>query len=307
MIFAALQRNRTPRLRKADFGGYATGGHWNWEAQATYHRASMGKAMTTNQPTIVDTDSKPLEVRNINFSDLMDALAKGYDDFTAMPSHAVFLCIIYPIIGLMVLRFVTGQSLLPMLFPIVAGYALVGPFAAIGLYELSRRRELGIDASPAHIFEVLGSPAIGAVAALGALLTLIFIFWLVAAQEIYRFAFGGVIPATVDEFVRQIATTHAGWVLILLGNGVGFLFAVVAFSIGVVSFPLVIDRHVDAARAIVTSLRAVAANPITMAVWGLIIAVALALGSIPLFLGLIVVMPVLGHASWHLYRHVVAH
>jgi uncharacterized membrane protein len=116
-----------------------------------------------------------------------------------------------------------------------------------------------------------------------------------------------VIPATVDEFVRQIATTHAGWVLILLGNGVGFLFAVVAFSIGVVSFPLVIDRHVDAARAIVTSLRAVAANPITMAVWGVIIAVALALGSIPLFLGLIVVMPVLGHASWHLYRHVVAH
>ena len=263
--------------------------------------------MTANEPAIVDADSKSLEVCDINFSDLMDALAKGYDDFTAMPSHAVFLCIIYPIIGLMVLRFVTGQSLLPMLFPVVAGYALVGPFAAIGLYELSRRRELGIDASPAHIFEVLWSPAIGAVATLGALLTLIFIFWLVAALEIYRFAFNGVMPATVDDFIRQIATTHAGWVLILLGNGVGFLFAVVAFSVGVVSFPLVIDRHVDAARAIVTSLRAVAANPVTMAVWGLIIAVALALGSVPLFLGLIVVMPVLGHASWHLYRHVVVH
>ena len=263
--------------------------------------------MTANEPAIVDADSRTLEVRDINFADLMDALAKGYDDFSAMPSHAVFLCIIYPIIGLMVLRFVTGQSLLPMLFPVVAGYALVGPFAAIGLYELSRRRELGIDASPAHIFEVLWSPAIGAVAALGALLTLIFIFWLVAAQEIYRFAFNGVMPATVDDFIGQIATTHAGWVLILLGNGVGFLFAVVAFSVGVVSFPLVIDRHVDAARAIVTSLRAVAANPVTMAVWGLIIAVALALGSLPLFLGLIVVMPVLGHASWHLYRHVVVH
>src|SRR5437868_14922244 len=149
--------------------------------------------MTAKGPAIVDADSKSLEVRDINFSDLMDALAKGYDDFTAMPSHAVFLCVIYPIIGLMVLRFVSGQSLLPMLFPVVAGYALVGPFAAIGLYELSRRRELGIDASPAHIFEVFWSPAIGAVAALGALLTLIFIFWWGARRWFSRFAFNAVL------------------------------------------------------------------------------------------------------------------
>jgi uncharacterized membrane protein len=263
--------------------------------------------MTADDPAIVSGDSASLEIRKIGFSDLRDALAKGYDDFTAMPSHAVFLCIIYPIIGVILLRFITGQSLLPMLFPVVAGYALVGPFAAIGLYELSRRRELGIDASPAHIFEVLWAPSIGAVAALGVLLTLIFVFWLVAAQEIYRYAFNGVIPTSFDEFARLIFTTHAGWILVFLGNGVGFLFALTAFSVGVVSFPLVLDRHVDAARAIVTSLRAVAANPVTMAAWGLIVAVALALGSLPLFVGLIVVMPVLGHATWHLYRHVVVH
>ena len=262
--------------------------------------------MAVDQP-VVTADSNSLMIRKIGVSDLWDALAKGYDDFTAMPSHAVFLCIIYPIIGLIVLRFVTSESVLPMLFPLVAGYALIGPFAAVGLYELSRRRELGIDASPAHIFEVLWAPSIGTVAELGALLTLIFIFWLVAAQEIYHFAFGAVMPTSIAEFAHLILTTRAGWILVLLGNGVGFLFALTAFSVGVVSFPLVLDRHVDAARAIVTSVRAVAANPVTMAAWGLIIAVSLVLASLPLFVGLIVVMPVLGHASWHLYRNVVAH
>ena len=108
--------------------------------QATYHGASMGNAMTANEPAIVDADSRSLEVRNINFSDLMDALAKGYDDFTAMPSHAVFLCVIYPIIGLMVLRFVSGQSLLPMLVPrswrIVPGAAFFGSVAPIASRHL---------------------------------------------------------------------------------------------------------------------------------------------------------------------------
>ncbi len=263
--------------------------------------------MMANDQMIADSDSASLTIGKIGVSDLKDALIKGYADFTAMPSHAVFLCVIYPIVGLMALRIVSGDSLLPLLFPLTAGYALMGPFAAVGLYELSRRRELGLDPSPSHIFEVLRSPGIGSIAALGVLLTVIFIFWLVAAQEIYRATFGAEIPASAVEFLRQIFTTRAGWTLIVVGYGVGFLFAVTAFSVGVVSFPLVLDRHVGAATAIVTSLRAVAANPVTMALWALFIAVALAAASLPLFIGLIVVMPVLGHASWHLYRKVVAH
>lgn len=239
-------------------------------------------------------------------SDLKDALAKGYADFIAMPSHAVFLCVVYPIIGLILGRIVTEQSLLPMLFPVMAGFALVGPFAALALYELSRRRELGLDASPSHFFEVLQSPAIGAVVALGVLLALIFISWLATAHAIYRLTFNDVMPTTVEEFARQILSTQAGWTLILVGNSVGLLFAVAVFSISVVSFPLILDRHVGAATAVVTSLRAVAANPGTMIVWGMIIAAALVFGSLPLFIGLIVVMPILGHASWHLYRKVVA-
>jgi uncharacterized membrane protein len=257
--------------------------------------------------TVASADSTPLTIRKIGISDLRDVLAKGYDDFTAMPSHAVFLCVVYPIIGLIVGRFVTGQSLLPMLFPVVAGYALVGPFAALGLYELSRRRELGIDASPAHVFDILHSPALIPVLGLGAMLMIIFLLWLAAARVIYYATFHDVMPSSVDEFMHEVLATRAGWRLAIAGNGVGFLFAVAAFSLGVVSFPLVLDTHVSAFKAVSTSLRAVAANPWTMALWGFFIAAALALGSLPLFLGLIVVMPVLGHASWHLYRKLVTH
>ena len=263
--------------------------------------------MAVDQP-VVRADADSLTIRKIGLADLRDALVQGYADFTAMPSHAVFLCVIYPIIGFVMIRYIiTGDSLLPMVFPLVAGYALVGPFAAVGLYELSRRRELGIDASPSHIWEVFRLPTFGPVLELGAMLAFFFVCWLAAAHAIYYLTFHDEIPSSGGDFLREIFTTQAGWALIIVGNGVGFLFAAAVFSLGVVSFPLVLDRHVGAAEAMVTSLRAVAANPLTMAVWGLIIAVALVLGSIPFFIGLIVVMPTLGHASWHLYRKVVAH
>jgi len=251
--------------------------------------------------------SSALTIRRIGVADLKDALTKGYRDFEAMPSHAVFLCVVYPVIGLLLGRAVQGLELLPMLFPIMAGFALIGPFAAIGLYELSRRRELGLAASAKHVLDALRSPSTAvAVATLGAMLLLIFTIWLLTAQAIFQATFNGVMPASIEEFVRQVFTTRAGWILIIVGNGCGFLFAATAFSLSVVSFPLVLDRHVSAARAVATSLRVVAANPGTMAVWGLIIASALVIGSLPFLIGLIVVMPVLGHASWHLYRKVVA-
>jgi uncharacterized membrane protein len=248
----------------------------------------------------------PLKVQKIGLADLRYVLAKGFDDFSAMPSHAVFLCLIYPIVGLILGRLAIGYDVLPLLFPLAAGFALLGPFAAIGLYELSRRREQGLDAYWTHAFDVFRSPSFGAIAVLGLLLMVIFLIWLAVAQAIYVANFGDAPAATIPDFIRQVLTTPAGWTLIVVGNGVGFLFAVLVFTISVVSFPLLLDRDVGVARAILTSIRAVLANPITMALWGLIVAVLLAIGSLPFFIGLTVVMPVLGHATWHLYRKVVA-
>jgi uncharacterized membrane protein len=244
-------------------------------------------------------------VRRITPSDLFHALASGVDDFMAMPSHAIFLCVIYPVLGLLMIGIALGGTMLPLAFPIAAGFALIGPLAAIGLYELSRRREAGLDSSSSRAFDVLHSPSLGAIVALGLLLMAIFLLWLVMAEAIYIANFGYAPPASIGQFVKDVFTTPAGWKLIVVGTGIGFLFAVAALSIGAISFPLLLDRDVGAAVALATSIRVVAENPVTMALWGFIVAALLVIGSIPFFLGLTVVMPVLGHATWHLYRRAV--
>jgi uncharacterized membrane protein len=244
-------------------------------------------------------------VRKIGFADLGDALRRGLADFAAIPTHAIFLCLIYPVAGLFLARLAFGYDLLPLLYPLAAGFALVGPFAAIGLYELSRRREQGLEPSWTDAFDVVRSPSFGAIAALGILLLLIFFTWLAVAQAIYVAAFGHAAAASIPEFISRVLRTPEGWMLIVVGNAVGFLFALMVLTISVVSFPLLLDRDAGAADAVLTSMRVVSRNPVVMAVWGLIVAVSLAIGSLPFFLGLAVVIPVLGHSTWHLYRKAV--
>ena len=244
-------------------------------------------------------------VRAIGLGDLKYALTKGLEDFRAMPTHVIFLSLIYPIAGIAIWRATFGYDVVPLLYPLAAGFALIGPFAAIGLYELSRRRELGLDTSWKHAFDIIHSPSIWALAGLGLLLLAIFGVWLAVANGIYVANFGYRQPTTLAEFASMILETPQGHNLIVVGNVVGFFFAVLAFALSVVSFPLLLDRNVGVPVAIATSVRAILKNPVTMASWGLIVALGLAIGSLPLFFGLAVVMPVLGHATWHLYRRVV--
>jgi uncharacterized membrane protein len=244
-------------------------------------------------------------VRKIGLSDLGAALRLGWEDFKAIPSHAILLCVIYPVLGVVLFRLVLGYSVLPLLFPLAAGFALIGPFAALGLYELSRRREAGEKVDAWDAIQVLSAPSFGAMLGLGTLLLALFVTWIAAADAIYIAIFGYAPAASIPDFASRVLTTPEGWSLIVIGCGVGFLFAVVALCVGVVSFPLMLDRHASAIDAIRTSLRAVMKNPVTMAVWGLIVAALLVIGSLPVFLGLAVVLPVLGHATWHLYRRVV--
>jgi len=247
----------------------------------------------------------PFVIRKISLSDLSDALRLGWEDFKAVPSHAIILCVIYPVLGLVLFRMVLGYSVLPLLFPLAAGFTLIGPFAALGLYELSRRRERGEEAAAWDAIHVLRAPSFGAMLELGTLLLILFGTWIAAADAIYIATFGHTPAASIPDFATRVLTTPEGWSLIIVGCGVGFLFAVVALCVSVVAFPLLLDRHTTAIDAIRTSLRAVMKNPITMAVWGLIVAVLLVIGSLPFFVGLAVVLPVLGHATWHLYRKVV--
>jgi uncharacterized membrane protein len=247
----------------------------------------------------------PYVIRKVGLSDLSDALRRGWEDFKAMPSHAIVLCVIYPVLGLVLFRMVLGYSVLPLLFPLAAGFTLIGPFAALGLYELSRRRERGEEAAAWDAMHVLRAPSFGAMLELGALLLILFVTWIAAADAIYIATFGHAPAASIPDFAARVLTTPEGWSLIIVGCGVGFLFAVVALCVSVVSFPLMLDRHATAIDAIRTSLRAVMKNPFAMAAWGLIVAALLVIGSLPFFVGLAVVLPLLGHATWHLYRKVV--
>src|SRR5437763_8210052 len=247
----------------------------------------------------------PFVIRKIGLSDLSDALRLGWEDFKAVPSHAIILCVIYPVLGLVLFRLVLGYSVLPLLFPLAAGFALIGPFAALGLYELSSRRERYEQASAWDAMEVLRSPSFGAMLGLGTLLLALFVTWVATAQAIYVAAFGYEGATGISDFMTRVLTTPQGWWLIVVGCGTGFLFALAALCISAVSFPLMLDRHAGAFEAMVTSLRVVAKNPVPMAVWGPIVAALLVVGTLPFFLGLAVVIPLLGHATWHLYRKVI--
>lgn len=244
-------------------------------------------------------------VRAIAPHDLIDVLAKGIDDFRAMPTHVIFLSLIYPIAGLLIARATFGYDVVPLLYPMAAGFALLGPFAAIGIYELSRRREQGYDTAWTHAFELIHADSFRAILALGLILCTIFGVWIAVAHAIYVSHFGYAAPESLEAFVRQVLETRTGHSLILIGNAVGFLFALLAFMLSVIAFPLLVDRNISATAAAATSIKAVLRSPLTMALWGLIVAVALLIGSLPFFVGLAVVIPVLGHSTWHLYRKVV--
>jgi uncharacterized membrane protein len=245
-------------------------------------------------------------INKISITDLRDILARGLDDLAAYRTDAIFLAAIYPLAGIVLGWAALNNSLLPLVFPLASGFALVGPVAALGLYELSRRREQESEGALKEASSTGDGPAVGAIIVLALVMLAIFALWLAVAYAIYLETLGPEAPTSIGSFVHDVFTTNAGWTMIVVGIGVGFLFAALALTIGVISFPLLIDRNVGPYTALATSVRAVKANPLPMAVWGMIVAAGLVIGSIPALIGLVVVMPVLGHATWHLYRRVVA-
>ncbi|HLW91764.1 MAG TPA: DUF2189 domain-containing protein [Roseiarcus sp.] len=244
-------------------------------------------------------------IRKLEPHDVKDALIGGIEDFRAMPSHLVFLGLVYPLCGMIIAYVTSQQNLLHLLFPLASGFALIGPFAAVGLYEMSRRRELGLDTSWSHAFDVLRSPSIPSILALGLFLMALFVAWLSIAQLLFAWLYGDAQPTSYQGFLTDVLSTTRGWTLIVVGCFIGFCFAVVTFSISVIAFPLLLDRDAGAAVAVAASVRAVVQNPMVMALWGLTIVAALIVGSLPFFVGLVIVMPILGHATWHFYRKVV--
>jgi len=284
---------------------------WLWDELHDL-TVGLGLAGRSVRRTSTHLFSPPLVIHRIGVQDLRDALVKGFDDFGAYRTDLLFLILVYPIACIVIAAVAFKQELLPLLFPLVSGSAILGPFVGVFLYELSRRRELNLERhhednhSWSNALSVMKSRNFGAIMTLGMILVVLYLIWLGVAWVIFKSIQGPQPLQSVGAFIQDLFLTEGGWLLIAIGCGVGFLFAVLALMIGVVSFPLLLDREVGLGTAVGTSIRAALTNPFPLAVWGLIVVGGLVLGSIPLLIGVVVVMPVLCHATWHLYRKLLS-
>mgnify|MGYP006273272909 CR=1 FL=1 len=245
-------------------------------------------------------------LRKISFEDVGHALRAGFEDFKARPTHVIFLMAIYPIFGIFLAFATVGQNVIPLFYPLLAGFALLGPFAALGMYEISRQRELGREITWREAFSVMRRANFGAMLGLGALLMALFIAWLALAQIIYAQTLATP-PNSFADLVTRTLYTSEGLQLLFIGNLVGLCFALLVLSISVISFPLMLDRGVGMGDAMRCSMRAMTHSPGPILAWGFVVALLLVLGSLPFLIALAIVLPILGHATWHLYRAIVPH
>jgi uncharacterized membrane protein len=244
-------------------------------------------------------------VRAASARDISEALAQGLRDFQAAPLYGLVFGAIYAAGGLLMVANLTAFRMTYLVYPLAAGFALIGPFVAIGLYEVSRRREKGEPLSFAAIWAAMISRReIGWMA----FVTLfIFIMWMYQVRFLMALFLGlNASFSTLPQFISVVLTTNEGLLFLMVGNVIGAALSLILFSLTVVSFPLLLDRDVDFVTAMITSVRAVAASPLPMIGWAAIIVMLLIVSVLPFFLGLLVSLPVLGHATWHLYRRIVA-
>ncbi|MDX1779996.1 MAG: DUF2189 domain-containing protein [Thalassovita sp.] len=271
----------------------------SWGASAP---SETGHAIEEVAENLGSHDLTAPEIRALRAADIRDTLRKGIDDFTYFRGDVLFMALFYPAIGILLTVAAFQQNLLPLLFPMAAGFALLGPFAAIGLYELSRLHEAGEPACWTEAFKVLRPAVAGPAFALGLYLFALYALWLYAAAWIYRITLGPDLPVSAGAFVNDILNTSEGTAMIVIGLGVGTVFAVLVLVTSLISFPMLVDRRVGLPLAVTTSFRLARQNPRVVGLWGLTVAAILVAASIPLFLGHILALPILGHATWHFYR-----
>lgn len=240
----------------------------------------------------------------IDFGVIRFVLAAGWRDFRRAPGFGLMFSAFYVAGGLVLASVAAAAGQEWWLMPFIVGFPLVAPFAAVGLYEVSRRLESGEPLVWREIMGVVFAQKDRQIPSMAMVILLLFMFWLFLAHTIFALFLG---PAAMTNVSTSLAILGSaqGIAMLVMGTAIGAGFAAVLFAITVVGLPLLLDREVDFITAIIASFGAVTANPLVMLGWGLTIALLMAIGMAPLFLGLFVVLPLLGHASWHMYRELL--
>ena len=244
-------------------------------------------------------------VRSITAGDIAEALGEGLRDFQAVPLYGLAFGALYAAGGIAILLCLMAFGLVYLAYPLAAGFAMIGPFVATGLYEVSRRRETGQAISIGAIWATV--KARGEIGWMAFVTLFVFVIWMYQVRLLIALLLGlNASFSSLREFITVVLTTNEGLLFLAIGNAVGAALSLILFSLTVVSFPLLLDRDVDFVTAMVTSVRAVVTSPVPMIGWAAVIVVLLAVSAIPYFLGLVVTLQVLGHATWHLYRRIIA-
>lgn len=243
-------------------------------------------------------------VRRIRPADVAESVAAGLRDFQAAPQFGLFFGGLYAIGGMVIVRAAASWGLLYLAYPLAAGFALIGPFVAVGLYEVSRLREQGRPITWAGVLTAVFAQGRRELGWMSLVCVFIFMMWMYQVRLLLALFFGFE-SFTANTFLTTLLTTPEGWLFLAIGHADGAVLSAVLFSLTVVSFPLLLERDVDFITAMITSVRAVTLSPVAMLGWAAVVVLLLIAACLPFFLGLFVVLPVLGHATWHLYRRLV--
>ncbi len=240
--------------------------------------------------------------RNLTGADLRAALAAGWADFRAFPAFGIFFGAIYVMAGLLLCWVLFGGGAALWLVTAAAGFPLLGPFIAVGLYEVSRRRHAGLPIRWPAVLGALRGRGDEQILSMGVIVFVAFAVWLMVAHGIFAVFLSNAGPG--DDWLALLATP-AGLAMLVVGSSVGAVMALAFYAVIVISLPMLVDCEVDFITAMIVSLAAVRSNPAVMIGWTVLVAAIRFAAMLPLFLGLFVALPVLGHATWHLYRRAV--
>ncbi|MBC00282.1 MAG: hypothetical protein CML67_12150 [Rhodobacteraceae bacterium] len=247
----------------------------------------------------------PTRVNAIGFDAIVDALGEGMRDFRKAPRFGLFFGGVYALGGIFVLLTASALHMSYLSYPLAIAFGLIGPFVAVGLYEVSRRLENGEPLDWYGVLAVIWAQRRRELAWMAFVVLFVQIMWMYQVRLLLALFLGFQSFASFSAFVEVVVTTPEGLMFLLIGNIVGAALSIVLFSLTVVSFPMLLDREVDFITAMITSVRAVVTSPAPMIGWALIITVTMLLSMLPVFAGLLVTLPVLGHTTWHLYRKLV--